>query len=131
MKEFDEEMTSDKENADERSRSIEELVESLLDKNGSEYIYDLGCRLISRALKYCDKAISEAQIETLTQSLDSEDIWEEFELDQIRSHGLNKVPSCELCKKKFKSSAREAFYLYQDSRVKVLCEDCFYKSGGK
>lgn len=132
MNEFEnEKMDTDKEGYGKRSKSIEELAESLFKENSPEYIYDLGCKLISLALRDSSKAISEAQIETLTRSLDSDDTWEEFELDQVRSSGLNKVPSCERCQKKFESAAREAFYLYQDGKVKALCEECFYKSGGK
>lgn len=100
---------------EEENKAMDELVETLLTKNGPEYIHKLGKKMITRAEADVDAA------------------WVEFELDQQRTLGLYQVSCCEYCSKKFENAIKEAFSLYSkdEDLFLILCEDCYRKSGGK
>lgn len=111
--EIDEEM--DCEPNEEENKAMDELVETLLTKNGPEYIHKLGKKMIARAESDVDAA------------------WIEFELDQARTYGIHQTKGCEICLKKFENAVKEAFSLYSKDQdlFMILCEDCYRKSGGK
>jgi len=125
---FDGEM--DCEPNEEVEKAMDELVESLIDKYGPEYIHRLGTKLIARALKDYSEAMEESQ--PVIKGINDDSAWREFELDQARTCGSHSSKCCNLCSKIFENTAKEAFYLYDKhtSLIAVLCEGCYKKSGG-